>query len=148
MHPTGALLYLHSGTHVSVDTCTDSHETHSALKISYNEFHPNYTINIYSGGTDGIVILCGCETWSRTLLEEVSVFEKRVLREIFGSNRDEVKWEWRKLHNEEFNYLYCSPNTVRVIKSGMRLAGIVARMGKIEVDTEFCWVDLMERDHW
>jgi len=38
------------------------------------------------------------------------VFENRVLREIFWSNTDEVKWEWRKVHNEEFNDLYCSPN--------------------------------------
>jgi hypothetical protein len=40
------------------------------------------------------------------------VFENRVLRRIFGPKRDEVTGEWRKLHNEEFNYLYCSPNIV------------------------------------
>jgi hypothetical protein len=34
------------------------------------------------------------------------VFEKRVLR-IFGSKRDEIRREWRKLHNEELNVLYC-----------------------------------------
>jgi hypothetical protein len=45
------------------------------------------------------------------------VFESRVLRRIFGSKRDEVKVEWRKLHNEELNDLYCSHNIVRVIKS-------------------------------
>jgi hypothetical protein len=45
------------------------------------------------------------------------VFENRVLRRIFGSKRDEVTGEWRKLHNEELNDLYCSPNIVRVIKS-------------------------------
>jgi hypothetical protein len=44
------------------------------------------------------------------------VFENRVLRGIFGSKRDEVKGEWRKLHNEELHDLYCSPNIVRVIK--------------------------------
>ena len=44
------------------------------------------------------------------------VFENRVLRRIFGSKRDEVTWEWRKLHNEELNDLYSSPNIVRVIK--------------------------------
>jgi hypothetical protein len=41
------------------------------------------------------------------------VFENRVLRRIFGSKRDEVTGEWRKLHNEELNVLYCSPNIFR-----------------------------------
>jgi len=44
------------------------------------------------------------------------VFENRVLKRIFGSKKDEVTVEWRKLHGEELNYLYCSPNIVRVIK--------------------------------
>jgi len=64
------------------------------------------------------VVLYGCETWSLTLREErrLRVFENRVLRRIFGSKRNEVKGEWGKLHNEELNDLYCSPNIVRVIK--------------------------------
>jgi hypothetical protein len=45
------------------------------------------------------------------------VVENRVLRRIFGPKRDEVKGEWRRLHNEELYALYCSPNIIRVIKS-------------------------------
>ena len=45
------------------------------------------------------------------------MFENRVLRRMFGSKRDKVTGEWRKLHNEELNDLYSSPNIVRVIKS-------------------------------
>ena len=59
------------------------------------------------------------------------MFGNRVLRGVFGPKRDEVTGEWRKLHNEELNDLYCSPNILRVIKSrGMKLVGHVARMGE------------------
>jgi hypothetical protein len=64
------------------------------------------------------------------------VFENRVLRRIFGPKRDEVTGEWRKLHIEELNDLYCSPNIVRAIE--IRWTGHVDRMGKGETCTG-CW---------
>ena len=59
------------------------------------------------------------------------MYENRLLRRLFGSKRDEVTGEWRKLHNEELNDLYLSLNIVRVIKPRrIRWVGHVARMGK------------------
>jgi hypothetical protein len=75
------------------------------------------------------VVLYGCETWYLTLREEhrLRVFEKRVLRRIFGPKRDEVTGECRKLHNEELRDLYSSPSIIRIMKSRrMRWAGQLA----------------------
>jgi hypothetical protein len=75
------------------------------------------------------------------------VFQNRVLRRIFGSRRDKVAGEWRKMHTKELN-LYCLPNVFRVIISRrMRWAGHVACMGRGTVYTGFWWRNFKERNH-
>jgi len=97
------------------------------------------------------VVLYGCETWTLTLREErkLRVFENVVLRRIFGPRRDEVTGEWRRLHNEELNDLYCSPNIVRMIKSRrMRWVRHVARMGEERGCIGTWWGNRRQRDRW
>jgi hypothetical protein len=80
------------------------------------------------------VLFCGCETLSLTLREvhRLKVFEKGVLRRIFGPKREEVAGGWRRLQNEELRNLKPSSNIIRMIKSRwMRSPGHVARMGKM-----------------
>jgi hypothetical protein len=78
------------------------------------------------------LVLYAFATWSLTFSEEHSLrlFENRVLRKMFVPKRDRVTGEWRRLQNEELYNLYSSPNIVQVIKSRIRWAGHVARMGK------------------
>ena len=77
------------------------------------------------------------------------MFENRVLRRVFGSKRDEVTGEWRKLHNEELRDLYSLPNIVRVVKSRrMRWAGHVALMREGRGVHRVLVRKLRERDHW
>ena len=70
------------------------------------------------------------------------MLENKVLRRIFGPKRDKGTGGWRKLHNEELNDLYCSPNIVNSRR--MRWAGNVARTGE---NRGFWWGILREKDH-
>jgi hypothetical protein len=75
------------------------------------------------------------------------VLKNRVLRRIFGPKRDEVTEEWRKLHKEELNDLYFSPSTIRIMKSRIRLAEHVARMGGRGTRIGCWWENQRERGH-
>jgi len=84
----------------------------SSSLVSENRNIKIYRIIILPG------VLYGCKSWLRTLGEEhtLNVFQSRVLRRIFWPKRDEGRRKWRKLHNEELNDLYSSPNIIWVIK--------------------------------
>jgi len=91
------------------------------------------------------VVVYECKTWFLTLREERRL---RVLRRIFGPKRDEVTGEWRKLHKEGLNDLYCSQNNIQIIKSRrMRWSGHVARMKERRDSYRFWWRNLRERDY-
>jgi len=77
------------------------------------------------------------------------VFENRVLGRIFGSKRDEVTGEWRKIHNEELHGLNSSPNIIWAIKSRiMRWTEYVARWETGKVHRSFFWGSLRRRDRF
>jgi len=75
------------------------------------------------------------------------VFEKKVLRKVFVPERAEVTGEWERVHNEKSDNLYCSLNIIRLIKSRIRLARHVARIGRGEVRAGVWRENLRERDH-
>jgi len=97
------------------------------------------------------VIFYGCETWSLTLRGEwkLRVFENMVLRRIFGPMRDEVTGEWRRLHKEEPNDLYSSPNILWLINQE-ELNGLC--MWRVWVRRGGCigswWANRREIYHW
>jgi hypothetical protein len=96
------------------------------------------------------VVLYGCETWSLTLKEERRLrdFENRVLKSTFGSKRNQVTEERRRLRNERFYALYFSQNIIRVIKSRrMRWDEYIARRGRGEIHSRFWWENLKKGVH-
>ena len=69
------------------------------------------------------IIFCVVLHWHKILYlswrerHKLRVFDNRVVRNRFGSRRDAVTGEWRRLHIEELHDLYCSPNIIWSIKS-------------------------------
>jgi hypothetical protein len=91
-----------------------------------------------------------CETWSLTFREEhrLGVFEYRVLRKIFGLNRNQMTGGCRKLYNEEFHDLYTSLSIIRMIKSRrMKWAGYVVRKGAKRMLPRYWRESQKETDH-
>jgi hypothetical protein len=96
------------------------------------------------------VVLYECETWSLALRQEhrLKVFENRVLRTIFGPKRDEIVGGWEKLHHEQLQNLYSSPNIIRIIKTRrMDWARYVARMERRGMHIGYWWKSQKERNH-
>jgi len=79
-------------------------------------------------------------------IRSLRVFENRMLR-ILGHKREEVTGEWRKLHNEELNDLYSSPNTVRLKKIEKNEMGGASSAYRGDKCTGYWWGNLRDRDH-
>jgi hypothetical protein len=77
---------------------------------------------------------------------KLRVFENSAIRRIFGTKRDKVTEEWRRLHQEELCDLYSSPDGIRMIKSRrMRWAGHVAITGETGDACRVLWGNLREK---
>ena len=77
------------------------------------------------------VVLYGCETWRLTKESErrLEVFERSILRRIWGPVWDNERREWRRRHNEELVRVSQLPTISNVVRSHrLRWAGHVARM--------------------
>jgi len=99
---------IHAGIYSRFKTRNAGH--HLVQNRLSSSFLPqNIKIDIYIYIYIILLVLYECKSWSLTLREErrLRVFENRVLRRIFGPKRNEVRGEWRKLHSEELNDLYC-----------------------------------------
>jgi len=117
----GTILTHHKAMHEKIKIGLQAENAcyHSVQNLLYSSFQSkNVTIKININIVLPVV-LYGCETWSLTMREErrPSVNENSVLRRIFGPKRDGETRECRKLHNEELNDLFSSPNNIRVMKS-------------------------------
>jgi hypothetical protein len=78
----------------------------------------------------------------------LKVSENRLLRRIFGPNKDEMVRSWRNLHSEELHNLYPSPNVSRKIMSRkIRWRGDAAHIGRKGMHVELWWESRKERDH-
>ena len=86
-------------------------------------------------------VLYGCGEERKLRFSEI-----RELKIVVGLERDEVRWEWRKLHNEELNDLYSSSNIRGIKLRRMRWVGHGARVAG-EVHREFRWGNTRERVH-
>ena len=134
--PCRGLLYLHSVIHrhntrvsrMSFDTCTDCHQTHNALQILYNDFHPNCIKNMYS---DGTVICVGVKLGLVHYWRNWGCVRTGCWGGCLGTGGQEITGDCRTVHNEDLHCLYSSQNIIGgdQNREGWKGRRHVARMG-------------------